>query len=167
MSGRFPGGKQSGKGLGGYPQPLSKEGCALSGLSRRTASGSRPVGAHGCAPVPAPDVRPLPWREAERNPLGGWGVPQAPTKEGCALSGLSRRTAEGSRSVGAHGCAPVPAPDVRPLPWREAKRKGSWGVVSSPHQRELRPLWMDSRAGGVNGLEGALSHEYRRAFDVG
>ena len=44
------------------------------------------------------------------------------------------------RFVGAHGCAPLPLPDVRPLPWREAERIGVWGTPN-PHQRELRPLW--------------------------
>ena len=43
----------------------------------------------GLRPRPA-GAPPLPWREAERVGVGGY--PQAPTKEGCALSGLSRQT---------------------------------------------------------------------------
>ena len=49
-------------------------------------------------PSPPPEVRPLPWREAERIEVGGF--PQAPTKEGCALSGLSRRAGSPSRGSG-------------------------------------------------------------------
>ena len=41
------------------------------------------------AVIPSPDLRPLPRREAERIWVGGY--PQASTKEGCTLSGLSCR----------------------------------------------------------------------------
>ena len=47
---------------------------------------------------PPPEVRPLPWREAERMGVGGY--PQTPTKEGCALYGLSRRAGSSPRGSG-------------------------------------------------------------------
>ena len=54
---------------------------------------------------PPPEVRPLPWREAERMGVGGY--PQTPTKEGCALYGLSCRKGPGADSVGGFPQAPT------------------------------------------------------------
>ena len=116
-------------------------------------SSSRFVGAHGCAPVPAPDVRPLPCREAERKVVVGF--PQAPPKR--EVPSLDSPAGAGTSSWGrlqfpfCRGAptprrgAPVPAPDVRPLPCREADRIGvrigGGGGTPKPHQRGLRPLW--------------------------
>ena len=79
--------------VGGYPQPPTKEGCALSGLSRRTGSlrVARTTKYSGSARRPSHSRHPLAsLAGAERIRVGGY--PQPPTKEGCALSGLSRRT---------------------------------------------------------------------------
>ena len=77
-------------GVGGYPQAPTKEGCALSGLSRRTGNGE----GLGAPPNPLPKRAAVSGLsaggEAERRGVGG--IPKAPTKEGCAVSGLSRRT---------------------------------------------------------------------------
>ena len=112
-------------------------------------SSSRFVGAHGCAPVPAPDVRPLPCREAERKVVVGF--PQAPPKR--EVPSLDSPAGAGTSPWGrlqfpfCRGAptprrgAPVPAPDVRPLPCREADRIGVGGGTPKPHQRGLRPLW--------------------------
>ena len=81
----------------GFPKPPPKR--ALPSLDSPTGAGTSPWGRfqfpfrRGAptprqgTPVSTPDVRPLPWREAERKGVGGF--PQAPTKEGSALSGLS------------------------------------------------------------------------------
>ena len=96
----------------------------------------------------------------------GWGVPPCPRQRGLhplwtlppggkpslrsdcsvqrsvaspAVSAIST-SSHGSVFVRAHGCAPVPAQEVRPLPWREAEWIGVGGFPS-PHQRGRRPLW--------------------------
>ena len=196
----------------GFPKPPPKR--ALPSLDSPTGAGTSPWGRfqfpfrRGAptprqgTPVSTPDVRPLPWREAERKGVGGF--PQAPTKEGSALSGLSRRMAlvassapccgrplqeadgglEGyleapagaapsldspperarrpgggssSRSVGARGCAPVPAPDVCPLPWREAERTGVGGGGTPKPPPKRAPPSLDSRAGWRSSLRRCLA----------
>ena len=98
--------------------------------------------------------RPLPWREAER--IGVWGgTPNAPTKEGSALSGLSRRTPCVSLTgTGARTGLRFPLShhqrELRPLwtlptdsacfPDGNRSKKG-FKVPLSHHQRDLRPLW--------------------------
>ena len=80
---RFPGGKRSGGGLGGNPQSPHQRGLrplwtfppeeSLSGSAGSiTASGA----------------------------VKGWGIPQAPTKEGCAVSGLSPSMVQSCALVG-------------------------------------------------------------------
>ena len=93
-------------------------------------------------PSPPPEVRPLPWREAERIGVGGY--PQTPTKEGCALSGLSRRMGA-NRDWGGGGCTPQHPYQrgLRPLwtlpPDGSEQRLGVY--PQHPYQRGLRPLW--------------------------
>ena len=98
------------------------------------------------APVSTPEVRPLPWREAGRTGVGGGGYPQAPTKEGCALSGLSRRTGNGEGL----GAPPNPLPkragpslDSPP----EGRRSGQGlGASPKPPPKRAAPS-LDSPAG--------------------
>ena len=85
--------------LGVYPQTPTKEGCALSGLSRRMGAnrdwGSVPPSPHQRG------LRPL-WTlppDGSEQRLGGC-TPNTPTKEGCALSGLSRPAGSPSRGSG-------------------------------------------------------------------
>ena len=120
-SARFPGGKRSGWRLGGYPQPPTKEGCALSGLSRRMGN---PVRAGGLVSKPSPKRAapsldsPAGW---ETRP-GRWSGTRTPAKEGCAVSGLFRRMGNPVRAGG-----PVP----QPPPKRAAPS------LDSPTGREL------------------------------
>ena len=102
-----------------------------------------------------PDTHSNPWREAERTGVGDSAY--APTKGGCALSRLSRRTSTqnpgGKQSGQGLGVPPMPPPKgAAPsldspaghhskLRWREAERTGVGGFRQCPHQRALRPLW--------------------------
>ena len=77
----------------------------------------------------------------------------------------------GSQIRRAHGCAPVPAPDIRPLPG--GKRSGRvWGVPPNPHQRGLRPLWTllpdgSFRPDSASGCNiSATSHPPRILLDI-
>ena len=151
----------SGKGLGDTPNPPPKRAApsldspagreALAWLRLRCTGAPRgaPTPRQG-APVSTPFLRSLPWREAGGKGLGGY--PQAPTKEGCALSGLSRRagslrvarttmcSGSAGRPDSASGCARLHS--VPPLAVPGGKQAvGAWGIPPSPHQRGLRPLW--------------------------
>ena len=81
------------------------------------------------------------------------GIPPSPTKEGCALSGLSRRRVLVASSVsilppryrfrirrGARPCA-RPRSGCPPASLAGAGRMEVGGIPPSPHQRGLRPLW--------------------------
>ena len=101
--------------FGGFPQPPTEEGRALSGFSRRKGPERTALGGSPKPPPKraAPSLDSPAGRDPERTALGG--IPRAPTEGGCALSGLSRR---------------------------KGPRRGQlWGVPPSPHQRGLRPLW--------------------------
>ena len=114
-SARFPGGKQSGNGLGGgTPNPHRR--------------GLRPLWT-----LP-PD------RGVRRGAEPGGGSRAAPTRmerrgrESAHTGGPLRGKIEAQTAI-------LPQ-EVRPLPWREAERKGvGGGTPPTPHQRGLRPLW--------------------------
>ena len=90
---------------GGYPHTPTKEGYALSGLSRRSGSGPRSVGAHGRAPVPGPQGRLLQTRPprlrvgAERIGFGGFSKP-LPKRAAPSLNTPARSRASAGRAVG-------------------------------------------------------------------
>ena len=116
---------------------------------------------------PPPEVRPLPWREAER--IGVGGFPQVPTKEGSALSGLSHRTGNGA-DKGSEGFPSSPTkegsalsglsyrtgngadkgserfpkrapPSLDSPTGRGMERTKGRSGSHKPHQGGLRPLW--------------------------
>ena len=99
-SARFPGGKQAERGWGDTPKPPPKraapsldspagrEAFAWLGLRCAAAPRGAPTPRQG-APVSTPFLRSLSLAGSRRRGVGGY--PQAPTKEGCALSGLFRR----------------------------------------------------------------------------
>ena len=98
-------------GVGGTPNAPAEEGCAVSGLSRRTparfAGGKRAGGVGGTPMSPPKRLRPLDSPAghpsaslAGRGAGGVGGIPNAPTNEGCAVSGLSRRAGSPSRGSG-------------------------------------------------------------------
>ena len=99
---------------------------------------------------PPPEVRPLPWREAER--IGVGGFPQVPTKEGSALSGLSHRTGNGA-DKGSEGFPSSPTKEGSALSGLSCRtgngaNKGRSGS-HKPHQRGFRPLWTLPPDGGM------------------
>ena len=102
-----------------------------------SSSGSVSVGAHGRAPVPASEVRPLPWREAERKGVGGY--PKPPPKR--AAPSLDSPAGRGQR-LGRVPPKPPPkraAPSLDSPAWMGADRARR--CTPSHHQRGLRPLW--------------------------
>ena len=139
------------KGSERFPSSPTKEGSALSGLSYRTGNGAD----KGSERFPqAPPRRAPPsldspaGRGMERTRVGA--VPTSPTKEGSALSGLSRRTGEWSRqeSEGSPQAPPKRAPPSldSPTGLGMERTKGRRRPLK-PHQRGLRPLWTLPQAG--------------------
>ena len=110
------------------------------------------------APIPTSGVRPLPWREAERIGVGGY--PQTPTKEGCALSGLSAGPTQipgGSRADRGWGFRLAPTKEGCALsglsrrthsnPWREAERIGVGGYPQAPTKEGYALSGLSRRTG--------------------
>ena len=153
--------------MGGTPYTPTKEGCALSGLSRRTGmsrlpSGSRfRRGARLCA-RPRSGLRSLPWREAGAG--RSWGVPPTPPPKRAApsLDSPAGPVCPGCPpvldSVGAHGCAPVPAPHPARFPGE--KRAGRSRGIPQAATKEGCALSGLSRRTGMSRLPS--SSRFRR-----